>query len=86
MKTARIVFCLLIAVGLIAPMASGSETGREWVQTPQPWTTPWSARGTHTSVVFKDRLWILGGHPHGRCSNDELSIDLGSGRRSAYPD
>jgi len=30
-------------------------------------------RGTHTSVVFKDRLWILGGHPHGRCSNDVWS-------------
>jgi len=35
-----------------------SENGTDWEQLPN---APWSPRASHAAVVFKNRLWILGG-------------------------
>ncbi|MFC1736038.1 CehA/McbA family metallohydrolase [Candidatus Hydrogenedentota bacterium] len=73
MRSLLVVFCLLIITGLAVSTASGSEIGKDWEQTPQQWTTPWTTRGTNTTVVFKDRVWMLGGVSKNVCINDVWS-------------
>ena len=77
MKSVCCAFVALIVFLMAMPQAWSLETGRDWMQTPQPWTTPWTARGTHSSVVFQDRLWIIGGHSQQRCVNDVWSSQDG---------
>ncbi|MBF0289292.1 MAG: hypothetical protein HQM14_15850, partial [SAR324 cluster bacterium] len=40
--------------------ASAQESVGEWTQVTAP--APWHERSSQASVVFKDKLWILGGY------------------------
>ena len=37
----------------------------------------WSARSEHTSVVFNNKMWVIGGHSGGSCRNDVWSSSDG---------
>ncbi len=44
----------------VAITVTNSVAGASWTQTQT--TTTWSARSNHSSVVFDDKLWVLGGN------------------------
>jgi hypothetical protein len=46
--------CLLIAAASVAAQSS-----RPWIQ--ETAAAPWAARVQHTSVVFNNRMWVIGG-------------------------
>src|SRR3989344_1039444 len=39
---------------------TSSQIGVEWVQVAA--NAPWTPRGNHTSIIFDDKLWVLGGY------------------------
>jgi hypothetical protein len=53
-----------------------SENGKDWVQITNK--APWGPRRAHDSVIFKDKIWILGGATTGeRYLNDVWSSEDG---------
>jgi hypothetical protein len=55
---------------------SSSDGLASWTRIHQ--VAPWSARGGHTSVVFNDRMWVIGGFSTGYLSDVWQSIPITS--------
>ena len=52
-----------------------SSNGTSWTQATAD--ANWSDRSSHTSVVFNDKMWVLGGYDGGSYKNDVWSSDNG---------
>ena len=61
MKKFRLVFIVLTIISFVYPVILFAQQGSmDWTQATA--NAGWSARNAHTSVVFDNKMWVMGGH------------------------
>jgi hypothetical protein len=60
--------------GFVAGDVWSSSDGAQWTQTTAlaPWIAAYSARWGHTSAVFNNKIWVMGGN----LNNDVWYMDM----------
>ncbi len=75
-KWIRSVLMLSTIAILLTASSAWCQGGAEWIQATN--LPEWSPRSGHASVVFKDKMWILGGYYGGGRRNDVWSSSDGT--------